>query len=529
MSTLVLYDNEYTHITNNEDGSQYLVEGPKRITLSSSESCPDGKQNKITLRQNQYCSVENPFDKTKSNYHMGEVEIRQGPAVFSLYPLEVLSASVQDVIILNNSTGAVIQATQDFDDKKAGEEWIIKGPTSYIPTVNEILIKIVPAINISQGEAIYVRNTRTSELKMIKGPTSFIPSVNEEEYHKKLSNEEYTALGIPKNASSRAYNLQIQKNEIVCVVDYLKNKNRYVIGPISLLLGPHEGVKVLNLAGGLPKEENQMKSAILRCGPDYFPDQFNVRTKDNAVLKITISYKWKFILDDEKLDKMFMGDFVGYSCQSLRSRVRETSSQHNFEEFHTGAAKILRKSIFKKYSIPTVFEGKKETFEGIGRFFEEMQFFIFELDVKEIIPVDAEIASLLEESIKSNMTILCSKLSDTAQNEQEKERLLQECEIEELKHGLIKLENENLTNEILEKEKIQGDALIEKAKAEKEANEILLKSQNSLEIQTMKDKIELLKGTEGERYLEFMKISSINKNVRELNVIPSSIQKLNLK
>ena len=99
---------------------------------------------------------------------------------------------------------------------------------------------------------------------MVKGPNSFIPSVDEEEYFKNLSQEEYEALGIPKTPSSRAFNLQIQKNEIVCVVDYLKNENRYVIGPISLLLGPHEGVKVLNLAAGLPKEENQLKSAILR-------------------------------------------------------------------------------------------------------------------------------------------------------------------------------------------------------------------------------------------------------------------------
>ena len=71
MSTLVLYDNEYTHITNNEDGNQYLVEGPKRLTLSSSESCPNGKQTKITLKQNQFCSVENPFEKKTGKYTMG--------------------------------------------------------------------------------------------------------------------------------------------------------------------------------------------------------------------------------------------------------------------------------------------------------------------------------------------------------------------------------------------------------------------------------------------------------------------------
>jgi major vault protein len=278
------------------------------------------------------------------------------------------------------------------------------------------------------------------------------------------------------------------------------------------------------LAAGIPKVENQLKSSILRCGPDFVLDQFNVRTKDNAVLKLTLSYKWKFLLDDNKLHKIFLGDFIGYSCQSLRSRIRETSSQYNFEKFHIDSAKILRKSIFKNYSIPFVFEGKNDTFEGFGRLFDEMNFFIFELDVKEIIPVDQEIKSLLEESIKSNMTILCSKLSESASNEQEKEKILQECEIESLKHSLIKLENENLTSEILEKEKINGNALIEKAKAEKEAFEILQKSKNDLEVQTMKETMNLLKGKEGERYLEYMKIMSLNSNVQELTVVPSTVQ-----
>jgi hypothetical protein len=45
--------------------------------------------------------------------------VRKGPLVFSLYPFESLSGSVQNIIILNSSTGAIIQAKQDFDDKKA--------------------------------------------------------------------------------------------------------------------------------------------------------------------------------------------------------------------------------------------------------------------------------------------------------------------------------------------------------------------------------------------------------------------------
>lgn len=364
---------------------------------------------------------------------------------------------------------------------------------------------------------------------MIKGPTSFIPSVDEEEYKKRLTDEEYTALGIAKQPSSKAFTLQIQKNEIVCVVDYLNNKNKFVVGPTSLLLGPYEGVKVLSLAGGTPKIENQVKQAILSCGPDFITDQFNVRTKDNAVLKITLNYKWKFLLDDANLEKIFAGDFIGYSCQSLRSRIREESAQNNFEEFHTGAAKILRNAIFKDYSIDYSFDGKKDTFKANGRYFKEMCFFIFELDVKEVIPVDQEIASLLEESIKSNMSILCSKLNDSASNQQEKEKIHHECEIQELKQNLIIIENENFTQETLEKEKIHGNALVEKAKAEKEANEILEKSKNSIEIQNMKDTMSLLKGTAGDRYLEYVKVMSLHNNVRELNIIPTSTQKLYLK
>lgn len=71
MSTIILYDNEYCHVTNNEVGSKYLVEGPKRITLSSNESCDDGKRSKVTLKQNQYCVVENPFDIKTQKYKMG--------------------------------------------------------------------------------------------------------------------------------------------------------------------------------------------------------------------------------------------------------------------------------------------------------------------------------------------------------------------------------------------------------------------------------------------------------------------------
>jgi hypothetical protein len=50
-----------------------------------------------------------------------------------------------------------------------------------------------------------------------------------------------------------------------------------------------------------------------------------------------------------------------------------------------------------------------------------------------------------------------------------------------------------------------------------------------LEVQTMKETMNLLKGKEGERYLEYMKIMSLNSNVQELTVVPSTVQKLIMK
>lgn len=247
---------------------------------------------------------------------MGEIEIRQGPTTFSLYPGESDLEGIKNATILGKNEVAVIQAIDNFiddkgEEKKAGECWIISGPARYIPTKFERCIKSYKAINVGQSEAIYVRDTSTSELKLVKGPQSYILNVDEEEYQKVLSPREFEALkdqGITERASSKAFTLQIQKNECVCVIDYKSNKETYILGPKSHILGPYEGVKVISISAGVPKKENQAKLAIIRLGPDFMNDQFEVRTKDNAVLRLSVTYKWKFVLDDKNLNKIFTGD-----------------------------------------------------------------------------------------------------------------------------------------------------------------------------------------------------------------------------
>jgi len=154
----------------------------------------------------------------------GEKEIRKGPKVFSLYPGET-DDGVQNAKILIKNEGAIIQSIYDYKDKKAGQKWLIEGPTLYYPSKYEKLVDTITAQNISQGEAIYIRNTTNSELKLITGPISYLRGVDEELFYKKLTQSEYEALsiqGIKAEPTFKAYNIQVQKNEIICIVDYKK-------------------------------------------------------------------------------------------------------------------------------------------------------------------------------------------------------------------------------------------------------------------------------------------------------------------
>ena len=104
---------------------------------------------------------------------------------------------------------------------------------------------------------------------MISGPVSYIPETNEELYQKQLTPAEYAALEIPENPSSRAITIQVQKNEVICVVDHAKNTEKYIFGPVSYILKENEGLKVLSLSMGVPKIEDRAKIAVLRLGPDF--------------------------------------------------------------------------------------------------------------------------------------------------------------------------------------------------------------------------------------------------------------------
>ena len=445
--------------------------------------------------------------------------------------------------ILNKNQYIFLQAIRDHQAEvqeegktvmkkfKAGEMRRVIGPTIYYANTNELKVgSTQTAVNVGENEAIYVRNLVSSELKTVRGPVSYFLDVDEELYSKPLSNQEYDALNIPRSATYNAYHINIQKNEVVCIINYKTGHESFIEGPKSMVMESNCGLRTLSISGGIPKVENAVTIAIVNKGPDFMSDKFCVRTKDNAVLDMELTYKWQFVVSekpsDEEYEKIFSGDFIGYSCQSLRSRIRELASGHDFESFHKNASDILRKFLFKDYDWK--FDDGTST-NLHGRFFREFSFLIFAVDVKELRPVDSEIALLLDSSIKSSMNIMCNKLQENAKNLAEKETIQSEIEFAKLKKNLIEIKISNSQKEKIEQAKIEAQAQIEREKAAHDSTSLLQKAKNELQIAEIKKTMDLLEGEKGDNYIEYLKLMGATTNVKRATIVPPSTQlKLNI-
>lgn len=521
---LILQEYEYHFISDQSTGHIKVVKGPARYALSPLERLHGSKKKMLILTDRQYVYVKNVWDPKTQTNNFGTRELRKGPANIMLYPMEERE-NVCSVTLLQQNQAAIVKCLTDFDGHKAGDLFQVKGPGSWIPSKNEQLVRIVDSVNVSESEAIYVRDNETSVLKMINGPVNYILKERESLYKKQLSGPEYRALSLPARASWKAYELKVRKNECVCIVDYETSKEKYLMGPISYLLKPHEGVKVVSISAGVPKKENQATLAIIRLGPDFMTDRFQCRTKDNAVVQLEVSYQWRFILDDKTISTMW-GDFAGYSCQSLRSRIREEISHHPFEKIHSNAVSILRDRLFKQYELKVTQNSVDKVEKVRGRFFSEFNFLIFDINIKSLQVVDKEIAALLDQSLKSSMMILCNKLNDNAEIEAKKDQLDSEIEIELLQSNVIKQEHENYKKEHLEKAKIDNEAILEKARSQRKAKELIERSEMELELKKMQDMLELLKGEQGKMYIDYIRSQQMGQNVSNVTVVPSGMKTL---
>lgn len=516
--------NTYIHVLNQDSGEVRTEVGPKRVVLASAEEQIGDIKTAQILNDDEYAIIKNPYDAKQKKCLMGEKTVKVGPATIVLNYNEQIE-TVSKVHVLTKNQALRLMANSDHEGKQAGTIWQIEGPAYFVPNKYTDVLKPINAILINDGEGIYIRNVETSAKKLVKGPCSYLLNFNEELYNKPYSEMERSALGLPAQPTYEATVIRLQKGEVMCVLDAEKNEHA-MVGPLNYILGPEENVKVLWISAGKPKTPKQLKVAKVRLGPDFMSDLFQVRTRDNAALSLHLTYKWEFLVSEQEANLVFsLQDFIGYSCTTLCSRIREEAAKYTFEEFHSRTVGIIHKTLFEEQEIEV--RGTKQKLTGL--YFPEIKFLVSEVDVKDVAPVNQEINILLNQSIKSNMIIVCNKMEQEANLKSQKEKIKTNAEIQRLRQNLIDIKNENLSLEKIERAKIEGQVQILKAKSQKESEEIKQKSKASIELDRMKSIIGLLETEAGEKYLELIRAKNFAEIKQNWYVASDNQVKLPLK
>nr|MDO8108729.1 hypothetical protein [Candidatus Sigynarchaeota archaeon] len=509
---LLLTKLQYCHVINNNTGVVRLVEGPYRGPLESNEALYGPIKPKLIVKERQYAIILNPFDAKRGDIRHGDREMRVGPTMFSLYPGEELEDNrINDEYILIRDTGLLVKAVRDFEDngvaRKAGDLWILQGPTHYIPHKYAAVERFVRAVSLGPDEGMYIKNIRTGDVRLERGPKTFMMLPEEEPFKKEYSDRELAALKLDptKFDASKAIPLMLNKAEAAMIT--AGQSQRIEFGPKIILLGPFEKLYIMSISGSTPKKPNVLKIWSVMLGPVFSTDEISVRTKDNAVLLILLRYKWRFRVDKDHPEKIFaVEDLIGFATETMSAIIREAAAKYNFEEFHPKAADLVKLAVFGN---------DKDAY-----LFAENGFEIFGIDIKRIAPEDPAIAAQLNSAIKSNMEVYVNKIHQDAELEAERHLVQGKTEIEKSKATLIQIEQANESARQLGLAKIKAEAAIEQAKGEAEAIRTKKTAENAMELEKMTQSLEVLQKQGADAYLRLQQVLSFA-NVEKTVIVPT--------
>jgi major vault protein len=460
------------------------------VTLAEAEShIPDvyeqlvGEVKLTTLNNRQFCVVLDPWKNGRPQ--LGQKELRKGECSFFLQPGETLEGGIQSIFVLAADEALLLRARENFNETiegkvvshKAGDRWMVHGPTDYVPPVEIEIVEKRSSIPLDENEGIYVRDMTTGKVRAVTGE-SYMLKPNEELWKKDLPKivEEILARDRAAQEASaerdktRVVTYRAPHNSAVQIYDYKEKKARVVFGPELVMLGPDEQFTVVSLSGEVPKRPGVIKSIALLLGPDFMTDVVIVETADHARLSLKVSYNWYFDVDRSdpgEASKIFQGDFVGDACKAIASRVRGAVAAVSFDSFHRNSAKCIRSAVF----------GQDDDQKVRNKFqFSANNLVITNIDIQSVEPVDQRTRDSLQKSVQLAIEITTksqeasarhesSRLEQEAMGRLERQKIHDEAEAEKSRKELLKLQAESAAVEAT------GQATAE-AKAKAQALEI---------------------------------------------------------
>ncbi len=313
--------------------------------------------NMIVLSKDQYSVILNPIGPDGKN-QKGSKKLMKGQKTFFLQPGEELESGIQNIMILNENEAVLLQAKESFKDENEesrvpGDKWMIKGPCRFLPPIEVEIVEKRSVIPLDDKEGIYVRDTKTGNLRAHIGK-SYLLEANEELWSNELSEIEEQILEkanpeVGKRDKTKIVSYKCPYNQVMQIFNYKSEKSRIVFGPDLILLEPDEKFCLMFLSGKTPKVPGVIKTLSLNMGPTYTTDRIEVETSDHALLVIEVAYNWFFDVDknnEEECKKIFaVRDCIGEMCSLMAGRVRGAVAEMTLNDFHKNSAKVIRKAV----------------------------------------------------------------------------------------------------------------------------------------------------------------------------------------
>lgn len=209
-SVLRILPFNYVHVLDNNKGCTRVIVGPRVYTLQEHEKTVSNVEPMLMIPPRNFCIIRNPVIRDESgcplvdahgNFRLrhGDDEYRfddyNGGQPFPLYPGEKEQARVSPLQIVAPDQALQLRCIRDFKDgevaRKAGDEWLLRGPCTYRPRIEELVVESVQATVIKPGEALQIKakkqcvdcygNSRKSgEQWLIREVGSYLRGVDEE-------------------------------------------------------------------------------------------------------------------------------------------------------------------------------------------------------------------------------------------------------------------------------------------------------------------------------------------------------------
>ena len=364
----------------------------------------------------------------------GKKRYERGPQVVFPAPTETFitrdGARKFQAIELTEIQGLHVKVIAPYTENgktyREGDELFVTGVDTsiYYPREEHAIVRYDGqekhhAVAVPAGEARYLMNRKTGEIRMARGPAMLLPNPIEEIFVRRVLSDRECATWYPGNADVLAYNHALRKREevrpqygktrevvmttryegvpsvsvwtgyAVLVVDK-QGRRRVEQGPKNLLLEYDERLEVLQLSTGTPKTDDRLvETVFLRVLNNKVSDRCVVETADHV--RVTLSYTLQVSFEGDSAKWFDAENYVKLLCEHVRSVLKGVAKKQAIETFYGQSVDITRGAV------------KAMVFAQNGMVVKDVE-------VLDVVIDDAGIAALLgaaqHEAVEANIAIL---------------------------------------------------------------------------------------------------------------------------